>query len=83
VLPFGSALLGRRSRRHLRQSPDRDGKGSTQIDLSLMGLTSSGVSRSTASYKPEHHPVQSLSQPHDAEETPRAETPIRTRREES
>jgi hypothetical protein len=42
VLPFGSALLSRRSRRHLRQSPDRDGNGSTHIDTAFMGLTSSG-----------------------------------------
>lgn len=39
MLPFGSALLSRRSRRHLRQSPDRDGRKSTHIDTTFMGLT--------------------------------------------
>jgi hypothetical protein len=42
VLPFGSASLSRCSRRHLRQSPNRVGKGSTHIDTAFMGLTSSG-----------------------------------------
>ena len=41
MLPFGSALLSRRSRRHLHQSPDRDGKGSSHVDAAFMGLISS------------------------------------------
>jgi hypothetical protein len=32
--------LSRRSRRYLRQSPDRDGRESTHIDTAFMGLTS-------------------------------------------
>jgi hypothetical protein len=36
-------MVARRSRRDLRQSPDRDGGGSTHIDPAFMGLTSSGV----------------------------------------
>ncbi len=42
MLPFGSALLARRSRRHLRQSPAMTGRGSTHIATAFMGLTSSG-----------------------------------------
>jgi len=45
VLPFGSALLAGRSRRHLRQSPDRETEGSTHVDTAFMGLTSLDVSR--------------------------------------
>jgi hypothetical protein len=41
LLPFKSALLERRSRRHLRQSPDHASRGSTHIDLAFTGLTSS------------------------------------------
>jgi hypothetical protein len=52
--------LARRSRRPLRQSTHRDGKGSTHIDTAFMGLTSSGVPQSFASSKPEHDPVQSF-----------------------
>ena len=37
VLPFGSAWLARRSRRHLRQSPDRDGKGEHPHRYSVHG----------------------------------------------
>jgi hypothetical protein len=37
VLPFGSALLARHSRRHLRQSPDRDGKGEHPHRYSVHG----------------------------------------------
>jgi len=40
--PSGVPGLSRRSRRHLRQSPGRDGKGSTYVDTAFMGLTSSG-----------------------------------------
>jgi hypothetical protein len=40
MVPFGIALLGR-SRRHLRQWPARDGEGSTHIDTTFTGLTSS------------------------------------------
>jgi hypothetical protein len=36
-------MVTSRSRRDLRQSPDRDGEGSTHIDRAFMGLTSSGV----------------------------------------
>ena len=47
LLPFGSAVLLRRSRRHLRQSPDRDDEGSTHVRTAFMGLTSSrGVTAS-------------------------------------
>lgn len=42
MLPFESALLSRRSRRHLRQSPDRGGMGEHHIDTAFTGLTSSG-----------------------------------------
>jgi hypothetical protein len=37
VLPFGSALLAGRSRRHLRQSPDRDGEGEYPHRYSVHG----------------------------------------------
>ena len=40
--------------------PTATGRGSTHIDTAFMGLTSSGGVTSTASYKPEHHPVQSF-----------------------
>jgi len=35
------AVLSRHSRRHLRQSPGPDRKGSTHVDTAFMGLTSS------------------------------------------
>jgi hypothetical protein len=50
VLPFGSVSVARRSRRQLRQSPDRDKRGAP-IDAAFMGLTSSSGVSVHAKYK--------------------------------
>ena len=47
----------RRSRRHLRQSPDRDGRGSTHIATTSMGLTSSSNITATCKLQPNPPPV--------------------------
>jgi hypothetical protein len=65
VLPFGSALLARRSRRHLRQSPAVTGRGSTHIDTAFMGLTSSGGVAVNCKLQARASPSPTLSQPRD------------------
>lgn len=49
--PFGIALVSRRSRRHLRQSPGREGERSTHVDTAFTGLTSSIGFTAYANYR--------------------------------
>src|SRR5579871_2033508 len=60
-------MLSRRSRRHLSQSPVPTvaGKGEHPLIQRSWVSPPQPVPRSPANYKPEHHPVQSFSQPRD------------------
>jgi hypothetical protein len=56
VLPFGEcgASLSRRSRRHLRQSPDRDGKGEHPHRYSVLGSQFVATMQPAAGAQPRH-----------------------------
>src|SRR5438046_6698520 len=63
VLPFGTALF-RRSRRHLRLSPDREHEWEHPHGYCIHGFSPPwAMSRTGARYQPESNPVQPFSTP--------------------